>query len=548
MRQETAEEILKCGANVFLTGEPGSGKTYLLNSYIDHLRRHGVAVAVTASTGIAATHLGGQTIHSWSGIGTKKKLSEYELEVLLEKEHLVRRIERTAVLIIDEISMLEADILDSVDQVIRRVRRRDEPFGGLQIILSGDFFQLPPVSGGGSAGFAFEADVWPRAGFVICYLTEQFRQEDSRLSEILSSLRSSRVDDDMRCELKARNRQPAGEISALYTHNADVDRLNDRMLERLDGEKKTFSMQSRGSSSLAASLKRGCLSPEELVLKPQAVVMCTKNNQEAGYVNGTIGKVCSFSGYSGWPIVETIDGKRLEIKPADWVVEENGRIKAQITQLPLRLAWAITVHKSQGMSLDSACIDLSGAFEYGQGYVALSRVRRLSGLYLKNFNERSLQVHPAIVERDAHFRSYSQAAASKLQNFDQAELRKKREQFLLACGGKKKAVAASGKRPVSTYEQTRRLIKKAADLNELAEKRGLTVGTICNHLERLARDSRLSAKELRRFWQSEGRNARQLEEVIEVLKDGSGLTAARRRLKNGYSYEELRLARMFKDL
>jgi ATP-dependent DNA helicase PIF1 len=171
---------------------------------------------------------------------------------------------------------------------------------------------------------------------------------------------------------------------------------------------------STGDKLLAEGLKRGCLSPERLDLKQGAAVMFTKNDPEGRFVNGTLGAVSGFDREDGNPIVMTKSGSTVFTKRAEWKVAEDETVKAGIEQVPLRLAWAITVHKSQGMSLDAAVIDLSNAFEFGQGYVALSRVRSLSGLHLLGWNERALRVHPQALEKDAEFRRASEAERERL--------------------------------------------------------------------------------------------------------------------------------------
>ncbi len=193
MTQAEALEILKTGVNIFLTGEPGSGKTHIVNSYVAYLRERGVEPAITASTGIAATHVGGYTIHSWSGIGVKRDIDDYDIELLMSREKTAKRIINAKVLIIDEISMLDAATLGSVDRVLRTLRRRplqeEEPFGGLQVVFVGDFFQLPPVSRNSSATFAFMSPAWKKANPVVCYLSEQHRQEEPEFLDLLSSMR-----------------------------------------------------------------------------------------------------------------------------------------------------------------------------------------------------------------------------------------------------------------------------------------------------------------------------------------------------------------------
>ena len=456
MTQEEALTILKTGANVFLTGEPGSGKTHTINEYVAYLRAHNVEPAITASTGIAATHIKGMTIHSWSGIGIKDRLSAYDLDKIASNERLAKRIVATKVLIIDEVSMLSASVFEMVEAVCRVVRRSTKPFGGMQVVLVGDFFQLPPVvknrqreqepgndefvfDGGEKpqAPFAYTSSTWKAVNPIICYLEEQHRQEDSQFLEVLGAIRSGQYGDAHISHIKTRmvegKAAPANTVR-LFPHNADVDRLNDEALQKIDGVERSFSMRSSGPTAAVESLKRGCLSPERLIVKVGAAVMFTKNNPAGSFVNGTLGKVTGFAA-TGAPIVKTHAGKHIVAEPMEWVVEEDGKIKARISQVPLRLAWAITVHKSQGMSLDAAVMDLSGAFEYGQGYVALSRVRSLSGLYLLGLNDRALQVHPEALEQDAEFREQSDSATNAFTTMPRRELSEMHQRFLKASGG-----------------------------------------------------------------------------------------------------------------
>jgi ATP-dependent exoDNAse (exonuclease V) alpha subunit len=189
----------------------------------------------------------------------------------------------------------------------------------------------------------------------------------------------------------------------LFTHNADVDALNKIELAKLPGKEKLFVMEEGGIPTMVEALKRGCLSPEKLYLKVGAVVMFTRNNFNAGYVNGSIGKILKFT-KSGESVVQLLSGETVIPEIAKWSIKKWREEKAYIKQIPLRLAWAITVHKSQGMSLDSARIDLKGAFEFGQGYVAISRVRTLQGLHITGINEKTFMMHPKVVEQDLIFK------------------------------------------------------------------------------------------------------------------------------------------------
>jgi ATP-dependent exoDNAse (exonuclease V) alpha subunit len=455
MTQDRALSILKTGANVFLTGEPGSGKTHTVNTYVSYLREKGIEPAITASTGIAATHIGGMTIHSWSGIGIKSRLTDYDLDKIASSEYVVKRVRRTKILIIDEVSMLGPVTLGMVDAVCREIKQNSEPFGGLQVVFVGDFFQLPPVVKQEMAEegeqqtifydepapvFAYESSAWKRAQPITCYLTEQFRQDDANFLGILSAIRDNSFCDehlDHLAKRKSVEKNISTEVPKLYSHNIDVDCLNDATLEKIDNTSQSYLMKSQGHEKLVEVLKRGCLSPETLVLKKGAAVMFTKNNPKSGFVNGTLGSVVDFEQITKNPIISIRDGRRIEVEPMDWSFEENCKVRATISQIPLRLAWAITVHKSQGMSLDEAAIDLSQVFEYGQGYVALSRVRRLSGLHLLGWNEKAFKVHPQVSEADESFRLNSEEAEEAFSKMSKGELKKMHDNFIIAYGGKK---------------------------------------------------------------------------------------------------------------
>ena len=471
MTQDKALLILKTGANVFLTGEPGAGKTYTINKYVAYLREHAVDYAVTASTGIAATHIGGMTIHSWSGIGIKTKLDKYELDKIATSEYVSKRINKTRVLIIDEISMLAPNMLDMLDMVCREVKQNIEPFGGLQVVLVGDFFQLPPITKRdftediqssliddkrNTGVFAYNAGAWDRAKPIACYLSEQHRQDDKEFLSVLNAIRRNDVTEEHLNYITSRqiveDDMPEN-VTKLFSHNFDVDRVNYGELARIQNESRSYIMTHDGKEAIVATLKKGCLSPENLELKVGAVVMCTKNNPKEHFANGTLGKVIGFEEFTRYPIIQTRNGRNITITPMDWSIEENGKIRAKISQVPLRLAWAITVHKSQGMSLDGAVMDLSQVFEYGQGYVALSRVRRLSGLYLLGLNDRALKVHPEILEKDIEFKKESENAVETFAKLSPDEIKEMHKNFVTALGGKwreGKTVDKKTKKPAGT--------------------------------------------------------------------------------------------------
>ena len=405
MTQEEAFEILVSGKNTLITGQAGTGKTFLLNQFIEYLNKNDIAVGITASTGIAATHLNGVTIHSWSGMGIKDEITSADIKKLFSRnKSTVKRIQEAKVLIIDEISMLHAHQLDLIDEICRRVRTELGPFGGLQIVLCGDFFQLPPVAKGRPSGdFVNKSNAWQQMDLQICYLEKQYRQSDNNdLYRLLNEIRESKVTEDS-CELLSSRLNYSfdeGIIpTKLFTHNSNVDDYNLQRLAIIDETERAYLMSSSGDDFIVNQMKKGCLAPEELKLKIGAVVMFVYNNLAKGYVNGTTGTVIGFDLETNNPIVETFKGNKIIAQPIRWGIEEID-FDGWIEQIPLRLAWAITIHKSQGMTLDYAEIDLSRAFTYGLGYVALSRIRELDGLSLLGYNEMSLRVSDEAKELD----------------------------------------------------------------------------------------------------------------------------------------------------
>lgn len=415
MDQELALAILLSGRSALLTGAAGTGKTYLLNTFIAQARKRGKKVSVTATTGLAATHLGGNTIHSWSGIGVSDHLPNNFFERLSKTRRDV--ISKTDVLIIDEISMLHDFRLDMIDKVLRTVRENDQPFGGIQLVMSGDFFQLPPVNrpneqGG---GFVVYSDAWQELRPAVLYLERQYRQNDDRLLEILTALRTGDVRRRHVEALLARTKiePPDGDITELHTVNVDVDDINIQKLAELPGEERSYQQTTTGSKVYVENLQRSVLAPENLVIKLGALVMAVKNSPQKLYANGSIGTVVDFEPLTEYPIVEFRDGRRVTMVPDVWELRDGERKRASISQVPLRLAWAITVHKSQGMTLDAAKIDLRKAFVEGMGYVALSRVRDLDNLYLYGINRRALEVSPDALAIDEVLRQASRESAER---------------------------------------------------------------------------------------------------------------------------------------
>ncbi|MCF2561561.1 AAA family ATPase [Bifidobacterium boum] len=462
MRQTDALRILNAGANVFLTGAPGAGKTYVLNQFVKQARQRGASVAVTASTGIAATHLNGQTIHSWSGVGVAQVMTDTLLKQI--KTRRGKRIRATDILVIDEISMMHAWLFDMVDQACRAVRRSPEPFGGLQVVMSGDLFQLPPVSntrrdrelvapppelvamreryakaGRNPNGFVTESLIWPELNPVVCYLTEQHRQDTGQLLDVLTDIRQGTVTDTDRQALDTRiGVEPAGDDVAisLYPNNRQADALNDSKLAQINEPEHRFEAESSGQVTLIKRLKSTMLAPEMLSLKVGAAVMALRNDTNQQYVNGSLGTVVDFvSTTEGeYPMVDFENGHTVIMQPAAWEMMDGETVLASVKQVPLRCAWAITIHKSQGMTLDRARMDLRRTFAPGMGYVALSRVESMDGLYLDGINERAFLVSPEAVRLDGILRERSQMAERELaehgdEAFSRTALRQEEDEF-----------------------------------------------------------------------------------------------------------------------
>ena len=507
MKQETALKLLKAGENVFLTGSAGAGKTYTLNQYINYLKARKVPVAITASTGIAATHMNGMTIHTWAGIGIKDFLSDADLKNMKERKYLKEHLENAQVLIIDEISMLHAKQLNLVNQVLKYFKDSDDAFGGIQMIVAGDFFQLPPVGKNDERNrdkFCFMSDAWVEAKFRVCYLTEQHRQGDDYLNDILNAIRAQSIDHQHIQALEHTRHHDIGDtFTRLYTHNMDVDNINFKHLNEIETESKQFDAVCDGNEKLIETLKSSVRAPEILNLKKHAKVMFVKNNFDMGYINGSLGEVIGFEeddDHGILPKVKLTDGTVLLVEPETWSVDNDaGKTIASFQQIPLRLAWAITIHKSQGMTLEAAEINLSHTFEKGQGYVALSRLKSLSGLRLLGFNSQALELDSLAIKADRRFQELSEEAET---HYELMDLTPQHNAFIRHCGGtlneteilrNEKKIAKGGKTnyATATLDETRALFEEGYDIQDIAVERGLTPATVINHLARLQKEQNL---------------------------------------------------------
>ncbi len=435
MKQDVALRILCSGENVFLTGSAGTGKTYVINKYIKYLKERGVRPAIVAPTGIAASHIGGKTIHSFFSIGIREYIEDGYLNWLVRQKFLQARFRNLKILIIDEISMASPELFFAMDKILRAFKQSNEPFGGIQVIFSGDFFQLPPIAKEKKEiKFVWQTDLWKMMKLKVCYLDEKFRQDDIELVNILDEIRAGEVSEDSMEVFRSCYRKKLSNNfrpTRLYTHNVDVDRINDDELGKLSGAPRAFEAITKGSKQNLEKIFKGSLVSKNISFKKNAMVIFIKNNYEKGYINGTLGKVVAFEKKTNSPVVEIFSGGEVTVEREEWFLEDDkGKIKAVVEQIPLKLAWALTIHKSQGMTLDAAEIDLSKTFEIGQGYVALSRIKSVEGLRLMGLNEIALKVDEQVLEIDEEMKRLSGENAEKFADLSEREAEKRARNFI----------------------------------------------------------------------------------------------------------------------
>jgi ATP-dependent exoDNAse (exonuclease V) alpha subunit len=396
------------GNNCFLTGAGGTGKSTQLRAFIAECPRR---VSVTAPTGVAALNIGGMTIHRFCGmlIGPAAGQSNEDYFAQLQRDPRrsilagFNRVRRCEVLVVDEISMLPGRQLEFVEFLFRRLRGRDEPFGGCQVIVTGDFLQLPPVRTSETEPYdwGFQSPAWAAARFRTFMLEKVRRQDEAAFVRALADFRVGRVWGDSARILQSRVRSnPPSTMPRLFTHNVQVDKWNVFQLSELPGEETVLHAEQSGPELQRAFLTRNLLTPATLQVKPGALVMFTVNKNEPNrteplFVNGQIGTVQDVE--PGAVVVKTKAGAVIRVERFTWRFDQQDDDSASFSQFPLRLAWAMTIHKAQGLTLESAYLDIRAAREPGQAYVAVSRVRSLAGL---NFKEwfKGVHVSPEAIE------------------------------------------------------------------------------------------------------------------------------------------------------
>lgn len=410
--QRKTLELFQDGENIFLTGPAGTGKSFTLKILCAWCKEEGIEYAVTSTTGISALLINGMTLHSWAGIGLGEEDRDRLLFRVRKSPRAVKRWCKTEVLIIDEVSMLSPLLFEKLNYIGQKIRQSDRIFGGIQLVLTGDFAQLPPIN----SGFMFKSPLWKLAVPNIIYLKKNMRQENLQFSKLLSEIRMGIITEDTIKILSSRinvsidtgnNIKP----TQLYSYRDMAESINIESLCKLiregnklwtyksnDEIKANISINNEYIEQYANRLDKTCQGKKELELCVGAQVMLLVNmNLKAGLCNGSRGVVTKFE--NNLPIVRFINGLELPISHHTWEMKIDNDISVFRTQLPLILAWALTIHKSQGSTLDCVSVDIgSTIFEAGQAYVALSRVKTLEGLTITDFDPKKIKVNLDVKE------------------------------------------------------------------------------------------------------------------------------------------------------
>lgn len=395
LEQENALKQLSSGVSAFVTGAAGTGKSTLVSAFRKTTR--GSTLPVVASTGSAALLHRGRTFHSYFGLGILEGGVSRTVERALKNRKVIKRLEDSIGIIIDEISMIPGAALDAAEMIARKIRENDSPWGGLQVVAVGDFWQLPPVTKDGERDWAFRSIAWEKSEFLSIRLEKCLRTAERDYLSALAQIRVGEVDDRTNSFFRSRV-SPKDDPEAIYLfpHRASADRYNDERLAKLKGEAIQFSTRFTGKTDkFIDDLKRQIPIAETLVLKPGARVILVQNDPRGRFVNGSQGSLVSANDDS--LEIKLDSGGTVHVEKTTFEsIDEKENVIAAATNFPVRLGYGATIHRAQGMTLDRLRVDLSRAWEHGQAYVALSRVRESAHLTLSGWNPRSVVVDPEV--------------------------------------------------------------------------------------------------------------------------------------------------------
>ena len=406
--QKKCYEYMSNGLSILMTGEGGTGKTTLIKMFVDEFAKK-KNIAVTATTGAAAILVNGTTLHSYLGIGIGTLSEEVLFLEIHKKSKILKRWKELDVLIIDEISMLEPRLLDKLEKLAKAIRKNYNPFGGIQLILTGDFFQLPNI--GQPDLFCFDAQCWEHCIQFVINLDHNFRQSDNQFQKCLSEIRYGKITNESLSILKSvENKNLSNKYgilpTKLYSLNFNVDVENEKQMDLLFDNNNDlvfyefdikYELLKKGLRYIEDKITKFCNASFKLQLCIGAQVMLIYNlDIESKLVNGSRGVIVNF--VDDIPRVKFLNGEIRTINRQCWEIQENNEPIISVSQIPLKLAYATSIHKSQGMTIDCSEIDFAGIFEYGQAYVALSRVKSLKGLSIKNFDAKCIKAHPRVID------------------------------------------------------------------------------------------------------------------------------------------------------
>ncbi|AFY03128.1 ATP-dependent DNA helicase Pif1 [Bdellovibrio bacteriovorus] len=395
--QSSALDLLRSGENVFLTGGAGSGKSFLIRQFMRELDPK--EMPILASTGAAAVLLGGRTFHSFFGLGIMEGGADATYERASKDKRLMSRLRKVEGVIIDEISMIPGQALMIAEALSQRARESKLPWGGMRVIAVGDFAQLPPVTHTGQRDWCFLNGVWEVSGFQTVMLSHNQRVSDNLFLDVLSDVRHGKVTERVREFLNehVQDHDEDDPGTRLFPRKINAEKFNERKLAEIDETEVVIESIYSGSERHIETLKKASPIAEKLILKIGCQVMFLQNDPQRRWVNGTRGSVVDIT--ADQITVRKDRGREVQVSKSSFAIQDaEGNIMAQVEQFPLTLAYATTIHKSQGATLDDLWCDLSQLWEPGQAYVALSRLRSAKGLHLIGWNPRSIIVDPKVLQ------------------------------------------------------------------------------------------------------------------------------------------------------